>query len=328
MKIIRTKFNKEGDMIYISHLDLQQLLQRAFRRAEIDLVHSQGFNPHPKISYGNALALGTESQGEYVDVEIEEDLSVEEYLNRMNAQLPEGIKFIEAKEIDKQEPSLASVIEYGEYIFTIETEKTLTKEYVKSKILEFMSQDEIMITKKNKKGKIVESDIRPMIRNFDLLDVQDNVLTLEATIATGSKANLNTNIFIPKIFCIIINPITNAILKNINLYKLKIILLFSKYILKIKYDYIKLLLKNLIIQIWRYKMFEEIRDIIAEQLSIDDLDELTLDTSLKDDLNADSLDAVEVIMALEDKYDIEIAEEDAENFKTIADIVNYIEENK
>ena len=67
-------------------------------------------------------------------------------------------------------------------------------------------------------------------------------------------------------------------------------------------------------------MFEEIRDIIAEQLSIDDLDELTLDTSLKDDLNADSLDAVEVIM--------EIAEEDAENFKTIADIVNYIEENK
>ena len=62
-------------------------------------------------------------------------------------------------------------------------------------------------------------------------------------------------------------------------------------------------------------MFEEIRDIIAEQLSIDDL-------------NADSLDAVEVIMALEDKYDIEIAEEDAENFKTIADIVNYIEENK
>ena len=156
MKIIRTKFNKEGDMIYISHLDLQQLLQRAFRRAEIDLVHSQGFNPHPKISYGNALALGTESQGEYVDVEIEEDLSVEEYLNRMNAQLPQGIKFIEAKEIDKQEPSLASVIEYGEYIFTIETEKTLTKEYVKSKILEFMSQDEIMITKKNKKGKIVE----------------------------------------------------------------------------------------------------------------------------------------------------------------------------
>ena len=75
-------------------------------------------------------------------------------------------------------------------------------------------------------------------------------------------------------------------------------------------------------------MFEKIRSIISEQLSIDDVDTITLDTSLTEDLEADSLDAVEVIMALEDKYDIEIAEEDAENFKTIADIVNYIEENK
>lgn len=75
-------------------------------------------------------------------------------------------------------------------------------------------------------------------------------------------------------------------------------------------------------------MFEEIRDIIAEQLGIDDLDELTLETSLKDDLDADSLDAVEVIMALEEKYDIEIPDEDAENFKTIGDIVEYVENNR
>lgn len=198
-KIIRAKFNKEGDMIYISHLDLQQLLQRAFRRAEIELCYSQGFNPHPKISYGNALALGTESQGEYVDVEIEDDLSVEEYLNRMNEQLPEGITFMKGMEITRQTPSLASTIEYGEYIFTIELEKSLSKEFVKSKILEFMNQEEIMITKKNKKGKMVESNIRPMIKQFDILDLSENVITLEATTATGSKANLNNSIFIPKI---------------------------------------------------------------------------------------------------------------------------------
>lgn len=198
-KIIRTKYNKEGDMIYISHLDLQQLLQRAFRRADIDLVHSQGFNPHPKISYGNALALGTESQGEYVDIEIVDDLSVEEYLDRMNKQLPEGITFIKAMEINKQTPSLASTIEYGEYLFTIEVEKPLTKELVKSKILDFMSNEEIVITKKNKKGKMVESDIRPMIKSFDLLDIQDNKIILEAMLATGSKANLNNNVFVPKI---------------------------------------------------------------------------------------------------------------------------------
>lgn len=71
-------------------------------------------------------------------------------------------------------------------------------------------------------------------------------------------------------------------------------------------------------------MFEKIRDIIAQQLSITDVNELTLDTSLRDDLNADSIDAVEIIMALEDIFDIEIEEESAEKFKTIADIVDYV----
>lgn len=110
MKIIRTKFNKEKDMIYISHLDLQKLLQRAFRRAQIDLVYSQGFNPHPKISYGNALALGTESYGEYFDVEIACDIQIDEYIKRMNETLPEGIKFLKAIEIDAKTESLSSII--------------------------------------------------------------------------------------------------------------------------------------------------------------------------------------------------------------------------
>ncbi|MEG1312192.1 MAG: TIGR03936 family radical SAM-associated protein [Bacilli bacterium] len=222
-KIIRTKFNKEGDMIYISHLDLQQLLQRAFRRADIGLVHSQGFNPHPKISYGNALALGTESQGEYVDVEIEPNLSTEEYLTAMNEQLPKGIKFIKAIEIERQTPSLASNIEYGEYLFTIDLEKPLSKEFVKSKLIGFMNNEEIMITKKNKKGKIVESNIRPMIKQFDLLHLEDNKITLEAMLATGSKANLNNNVFIPKILEMLeleINPLDVDILRR-DLYMLE-----------------------------------------------------------------------------------------------------------
>lgn len=72
-------------------------------------------------------------------------------------------------------------------------------------------------------------------------------------------------------------------------------------------------------------MFEKIRDIIVEQLGLDDADSLTMETSLKEDLDADSLDAVEVIMALEEEFDIEIPDDEAENFKTIGDIVDYIE---
>ena len=69
-------------------------------------------------------------------------------------------------------------------------------------------------------------------------------------------------------------------------------------------------------------MFEKIQEIIADKLSID-AEEITLDSSFIDDLNADSLDIVELIMALEDELEMEIPDEDVENFKTVGDVVNY-----
>ena len=137
-KLIRVKYKKEDEMIFISHLDLQRLLQRAFRRAKINLSYSEGFNPHPKMSYGNALALGVESQGEYVDIEIEDDIEVKEFLERINQQLPDGIKFVKGQEIDPKTPSLSSIIVYGEYIFNIDLEVPLSKEFVKSRALNFV----------------------------------------------------------------------------------------------------------------------------------------------------------------------------------------------
>ena len=70
-------------------------------------------------------------------------------------------------------------------------------------------------------------------------------------------------------------------------------------------------------------MFEKIKDIIAEQAGVDS-NELTSETCLKDDLNLDSLNAVEIIMALEDEFDIEISEDEAENFETIGEIYEFI----
>ena len=73
-------------------------------------------------------------------------------------------------------------------------------------------------------------------------------------------------------------------------------------------------------------IFDRIREIIAEQLSVEDIEKITLETSLTNDLEADSLDAVEIIMALEDEYDIEIPDEVAEEFKTVGDIVKCVED--
>ena len=74
-------------------------------------------------------------------------------------------------------------------------------------------------------------------------------------------------------------------------------------------------------------VFEKIRDVIAEQLGVEDVEIITMDTTFIDDLGADSLDIVELIMALEEEFDVEIPEADAEKISTVGDVVEYIKAN-
>ncbi|MEE1038113.1 MAG: acyl carrier protein [Eubacterium sp.] len=73
--------------------------------------------------------------------------------------------------------------------------------------------------------------------------------------------------------------------------------------------------------------FDKIKEIIVEQLNVDE-NNVTMETNMMKDLEADSIDAVEIIVAIEEEFDIEIPDEDAEKFSLVADLVNYVEENK
>jgi len=75
-------------------------------------------------------------------------------------------------------------------------------------------------------------------------------------------------------------------------------------------------------------VLEKVKEIVADQLGIDDIESITAATSLMKDLEADSLDAVEIIMAIEDEFGVEIPDEEAEGFKNIGDIVEYVTANK
>ena len=68
-------FTKEAPVRFVSHLDLQRLFQRAFRRAKLPLAYSQGFNPHPLVAFATALSVGFTSEGEYLDLTLTEDVS-------------------------------------------------------------------------------------------------------------------------------------------------------------------------------------------------------------------------------------------------------------
>ena len=75
-------------------------------------------------------------------------------------------------------------------------------------------------------------------------------------------------------------------------------------------------------------VLEKVKEVISEQLGIDDTDSITTETTFIDDLGADSLDIVELIMALEEEFDMEIAEEEAEKITSVGDVVSYIENNQ
>lgn len=85
-------FTKIGMMKYISHLDLMRLLTRAMRRAMLPLKLSEGFSPHPKLSLKRALKLGLESENEEGSILLTLPISPDEFKNKLQPQLPEGIK--------------------------------------------------------------------------------------------------------------------------------------------------------------------------------------------------------------------------------------------
>jgi radical SAM-linked protein len=93
---IKFVFTKNGVMRYISHLDLMRLFTRAMRRAELPLKITEGFSPHPKFSIKRALKLGLESDNEEATVGLKELVIAEEFKEKLQKQLPEGIYIREA----------------------------------------------------------------------------------------------------------------------------------------------------------------------------------------------------------------------------------------
>jgi len=94
---LEVRFCKKGFLRYISHLDIVRLFQRAVRRAQLPVVLSQGYTPHYKISFGDALKLGVESEGEKAVFAMMGCIAPEEFKDRINARLPEGIRVLECK---------------------------------------------------------------------------------------------------------------------------------------------------------------------------------------------------------------------------------------
>lgn len=198
MREVRLVFSKTDRCKYISHLDINRCISRALSRAQIPLWYTEGFNPHPYMSFSLPLSLGVESLCESVDLRITGDITDEEIKNRLNAVLPTGIKIQRVYEDFRD----CSEIAFSDYVYKIEFKNNET---ALSKIKEVLSSDCIMALKKVKQGRkkvLKETDIKPYIDKYSL-SVRDGAVVLNARLAAGPDKNLNPSLFFDTIIRLI-----------------------------------------------------------------------------------------------------------------------------
>ena len=88
----RLRFTKHGKVRFLSHRDVARVWERALRRAGIRVAYSEGFSPRPRLSFGLALSTGYESLGEYLDIDLTEEIDPEELVALVNPALPQGME--------------------------------------------------------------------------------------------------------------------------------------------------------------------------------------------------------------------------------------------
>lgn len=161
MMKMRVQYAKEGKLRFLSHLDVQRTLVRAFRRSGLPVAYTQGFSPHPKISFGTALATGVSSEGEFFDLELTEPVEPEVFVSTLNNVLPEGLRVAAAREAVERRESLMALLNAAKYRLTLELGMACPQA-LRAAAAAFLEREAVMIYREGKKGR-VPVDIRTKV---------------------------------------------------------------------------------------------------------------------------------------------------------------------
>ncbi len=183
LKNVRIWFTKEMECKYISHLDLNRCMLRAVRRAELPIWYTEGFNPHPFVTFPLPLPLGVDAKRESMDIRIIDDnYNIKEIPDAMNKFLPRGIQVFDATypELDPK------YICFAKYFAQVNADGVEDTE-LKDKILNLCNQDSVIIQKKTKAG-MKDVDVLPYIKSMEFDD--SDVCTFTVTLPAGNTKNV------------------------------------------------------------------------------------------------------------------------------------------
>lgn len=198
MSTLRIQYVKKDNMKFLSHLEMVRFMERAFRRMELPLKFSQGFNPHPKISFAAPLAVGVSSEAEIVEVELTQAIDPNALISNQGDNVPDGLSFVRAKEVSGS-GKLMALVSASEYLVEVrysDAVKDIDGRKENEALDHLLDKDEIMIQKKTKKGKIKDVNIRPFVMDAKTVLSEEARSIFRLTVATGSNGNLKPEVFI------------------------------------------------------------------------------------------------------------------------------------
>lgn len=165
----RLKVTKNRELRFISHLDWQNLVLKIFRRLELPLVLSEGFNKMPKVSYSPALPIFIESDCELINFQTYEPLK-ENFEEEFKKNAPSGIRIISLTKVDEDEPkSLENYVQWAQYEANLKSH-VYNFEKIRYIIEKCLSSDELLITKKTKKGINKTVNYRNSLKSVEIKD--------------------------------------------------------------------------------------------------------------------------------------------------------------
>lgn len=149
---LRIRMAKQHLAKFHSHLDVQRTMERALRRAALPIAYTQGFNPHPRMSFASALATGSSSEGEFIDIELSEPMAPEVFVAQANRFCPPGLQLVEARVAPDKGDSLFSLIDVAAYRLTVKVPGVLGAGAVEQAAAAFLDRDVVEVEKETKRG--------------------------------------------------------------------------------------------------------------------------------------------------------------------------------